>query len=81
MIDVLMPQLGLSMTEGTVTAWNKAPGEFVEKGEVLLTVSTDKVEMEVESVAEGYLCDILVRVDQTVPVGTVIAHLSENPQS
>lgn len=81
MIDIVMPQLGLSMTEGTVTAWNKAPGEFVEKGEVLLTVATDKVEMELESVASGYIHEILVPADQTVPVGEVIARLGENPQA
>lgn len=77
MIEIVMPQLGLSMTEGTVTSWSKAQGEIVEKGETLLTVETDKVEMEVESVAAGYLSEILVPVGQTVPVGTVIAHLSE----
>ena len=81
MIDIVMPQLGLSMTEGTVTSWSKALGEFVGKGETLLTVETDKVEMEVESAAAGYLSEIVVPVGQTVPVGTVIGRLSENPQS
>lgn len=79
MIEVVMPQLGLSMTEGSVTSWSKAQGEFVEKGETLFNVETDKVEMEVESAAAGYLSEILVPVGQSVAVGTVIARLSENP--
>ncbi len=79
MIDVVMPQLGLSMTEGTVTSWNKQIGGQVEKGEMLFTVETDKVEMEVESASSGYLAEILVELGQTVPVGTVIAKLSDQP--
>ena len=46
--DILMPQLGLTMTEGSVTSWLKRPGESVEKGEVLFTVETDKVVVGVE---------------------------------
>ena len=47
--DVVMPQLGLTMEEGSVVSWGKQAGDWVEKGEVLFTVETDKVEMEVES--------------------------------
>lgn len=69
------------MTEGAVTSWAKEIGARVEKGEVLLTVETDKVDMEVESPAAGYLSDILVEIGQTVPVGTVIAKVSDQPPS
>jgi pyruvate dehydrogenase E2 component (dihydrolipoamide acetyltransferase) len=72
-----MPQLGLTMTEGAVTTWLKNPGDRVEKGDLIFTVQTDKVEMEVESFGRGYLDRILVAPEQVVPVGTVIATLSD----
>ena len=52
---IVMPQLGLTMEEGSVTGWLKKPGEWVEKGDALFTVETDKVEMEVEAMGKGYL--------------------------
>lgn len=76
---IVMPQLGLTMEEGAVTSWLKKPGEWVEKGEALFTVETDKVEMEVESMGRGYLSESLVALRQTVPVGTLIAMLNDNP--
>jgi pyruvate dehydrogenase E2 component (dihydrolipoamide acetyltransferase) len=76
--EIVMPQLGLTMTEGSVNAWVKQPGERVEKGEMLFTVSTDKVEMEVESTGSGFL-NTIVELGQTVPVGTVIAVLTDQP--
>ena len=78
--DILMPQLGLTMTEGSVTSWLKRPGESVEKGEVLFTVETDKVEMEVESPAAGYLGAILLEPKKTVPTGTPIAVIVDKPE-
>jgi pyruvate dehydrogenase E2 component (dihydrolipoamide acetyltransferase) len=77
--EILMPQLGLTMTEGAVTTWLKNPGERVEKGDLVFTVQTDKVEMEVESFGRGYLDRILVSPGQVVPVGTVIALLCDQP--
>ena len=50
---IVMPQLGLTMEEGSVTSWLKKPGEWVEKGEALFTVETDKIEMEVEAKNAG----------------------------
>ncbi len=76
---IVMPQLGLTMEEGAVTSWLKKPGEWVEKGEALFTVETDKVEMEVESMGKGYLSEIQVALGQTVKVGTLIAVLSDTP--
>lgn len=77
--EIVMPQLGLTMTEGSVTSWLKKPGDRVEKGEIVFTVETDKVEMEVESFGRGYLDRILIKPEQVVPVGTVIATLSDDP--
>jgi pyruvate/2-oxoglutarate dehydrogenase complex dihydrolipoamide acyltransferase (E2) component len=73
--NIVMPQLGLTMTEGAVTAWLKRVGDWVEKGEPLFMVETDKAEMEFESMGSGYLSAILVDLRQIVPVGTVIAQL------
>ena len=80
MADIIMPQLGLTMTEGSVTTWLKKPGDRVEKGEPLFTVETDKVEMEVESTASGYLQSLLVPVGQVVSVKTVIARIGDTPE-
>jgi pyruvate dehydrogenase E2 component (dihydrolipoyllysine-residue acetyltransferase) len=73
-IEVVMPQLGLTMTEGAVNRWLKLDGEAVEKGEALFEVSTDKVEMEVEADHSGHL-QILLEPERTVPVGAIIALL------
>lgn len=72
-----MPQLGLTMTEGAVSTWLKAPGDKIERGEILFLVQTDKVEMEVESFVSGIIEDILVESGATVPVGTVIATVED----
>jgi pyruvate dehydrogenase E2 component (dihydrolipoamide acetyltransferase) len=76
---IVMPQLGLTMEEGSVTGWVKKPGEWVGEGDVLLTVETDKVEMEVESFGSGYLGEILVEVGKKVKVGTLLAKLTDEP--
>jgi D-3-phosphoglycerate dehydrogenase len=74
-IPVVMPQLGLTMTEGSVNEWLKKPGDIVRKGEMLFIISTDKSDMEVESLDGGKLLEIVVQPGKTVPVGTVIAYL------
>ncbi len=78
---IVMPQLGLTMEEGSVTSWLKKPGEFVEKGEALFTVETDKVEMEVEAMGKGYLGAIQVELGLKVPVGTLLATLNDEPET
>jgi pyruvate dehydrogenase E2 component (dihydrolipoamide acetyltransferase) len=75
--DVVMPQLGLTMEEGSVVSWNKKAGDWVQKGEMLFTVETDKSVMEVESADSGYLNSIQVEVGKKVKVGTVIATLAD----
>ena len=74
--EVLMPALGESVTEGTVTTWLKAVGDAVEIDEPLVEVSTDKVDSEVPSPAAGFLVEIRVAEDDTVEVGTVLAVIS-----
>jgi len=81
MHDIVMPQLGMTMTEGSVTQWLKGVGDLVEKDEPLFVVQTDKVDMDVESPYQGYVAELLVKEEIVVPVGTVIARLSESKQS
>jgi pyruvate dehydrogenase E2 component (dihydrolipoamide acetyltransferase) len=73
---IVMPQLGLTMEEGTVSGWLKKPGDTVKKNEPLFSVSTDKVEMDVESAVDGTLGKIIVAVGETVKVGTVLAYIN-----
>ena len=72
-MDVLMPQLGETVGEGTIAGWHKQAGDAVEKGDVLLDVETDKVATEIEAPASGVLTSIDVPEGETVDVGTVLA--------
>ena len=85
-----MPQMGVSVAEGTITAWRKRPGDWIERDETVVEISTDKVETEVPSPAAGRLKDVLVDEGATVDVGTLLAtidtaarpgeaHLDEQP--
>ncbi|MCB1251340.1 MAG: dihydrolipoyllysine-residue succinyltransferase, partial [Acidimicrobiales bacterium] len=76
MAEVTLPQLGETVTEGTITRWFKQIGEAVALDEVLFEVSTDKVDSEVPSPVAGVLTEIRVAEGDTVPVGTVIAVVS-----
>lgn len=75
MTDVLMPQMGESIVEGTVTKWLKRTGEGVERDEPLLEISTDKVDSEVPAPSSGVLTEILVDEGQTVSINTVLARI------
>jgi len=72
-IDVIMPQMGESIAEGTLTTWYKKEGDHIERDENLFEISTDKVDAEIPSPAEGTLGKILVHEGETVEVGTVVA--------
>ncbi|HEX7191594.1 MAG TPA: 2-oxoglutarate dehydrogenase, E2 component, dihydrolipoamide succinyltransferase [Thermoanaerobaculia bacterium] len=74
--DVLMPQMGESIAEGTVSRWIKKVGEKVERDEPLLEISTDKVDAEIPSPASGTLSEILVKEGETVAVNSVVARIS-----
>ena len=75
--QVLMPQLGESVNEGTLTKWLKVKGEQIEEFEPLLEVNTDKVDTEIPSPASGYLLDILIDEGNTVEAGTLLAWIGE----
>ena len=77
-VDIKMPQLGESVTEGTVGKWLKQPGERVEKYEALLEVTTDKVDTEVPAPASGIVREIAVPEGTTVRVGTLLAVLDDD---
>src|SRR6478609_7930664 len=68
-----MPQMGVSVSEGTITKWLKQPGEAIAQDEPLLEISTDKVDTEVPSPGEGVVAEILVAEGETVDVGTLLA--------
>jgi 2-oxoglutarate dehydrogenase E2 component (dihydrolipoamide succinyltransferase) len=70
-----MPQMGISVAEGTIVEWRKRPGDWVEADESVCDVSTDKVDVEIPSPAAGRLARILVEPGETVEVGTVLAEL------
>ena len=72
-VDIVMPQLGETVSEGTVTAWHKKVGDKVARDETLFDVSTDKVDTEVPAPADGVIAEILVEAGATVAVGTRLA--------
>src|SRR6185295_7148100 len=74
--DVVMPQMGESIAEGTVSKWLKQVGDKVERDEPLLEISTDKVDAEIPSPATGTLTEILAKEGDTVPVNAVIARIA-----
>src|SRR5205814_3985435 len=74
-VDVVMPQMGVSVSEGTITKWLKQEGEQIEADEPLLEISTDKVDTEVPSPASGTVTQILVQEGETVAVGTKLAQI------
>src|SRR5208282_2446706 len=71
--NVIMPQMGESIAEGTITKWMKKVGERVDRDEPLFEISTDKVDAEIPSPAAGVLTQILVKENETVAVNTVVA--------
>lgn len=72
-VDVVMPQMGESIFEGTITKWLKKPGDKIERDEPLFEISTDKVDAEIPSPAAGVLKEVKVNEGQTVPIQTVVA--------
>ena len=75
--DIIMPKMGESITEGTITEWKKNVGDTVKKDETILEISTDKVDSEVPSPASGQIISILFDANETVEVGTVIGVIGE----
>jgi 2-oxoglutarate dehydrogenase E2 component (dihydrolipoamide succinyltransferase)/2-oxoisovalerate dehydrogenase E2 component (dihydrolipoyl transacylase) len=79
--DIIMPQLGESIAEGTVVKWLVAVGGTIEKDQSLMEVETEKVSLEIPSPATGVLNEILVKEGETVPVGTLLARIDSTPPS
>jgi 2-oxoglutarate dehydrogenase E2 component (dihydrolipoamide succinyltransferase) len=77
MTDVVMPQMGESIVEGTLTKWLKKPGERIERDEPLFEISTDKVDTEIPSPAAGTVTEVLVQEGQTVGINTIVARIDE----
>ncbi len=78
MIDVVMPQMGESITEGTLTRWLKKPGEKIERDEPLFEISTDKVDTEIPAPAAGVLSEVLVQEGTTVAINSVVARIGDS---
>src|SRR5579875_2332182 len=76
--EVVMPQMGESITEGTLTKWLKKPGDTVQRDEPLFEISTDKVDAEIPSPVAGTLGEIKVQEGTTVGINTVVATINEN---
>ncbi len=77
MTDVVMPQMGESIVEGTLTKWLKKPGEHVDRDEPLFEISTDKVDTEIPSPTAGVLTEVLVEEGKTVAISTVVGRIEE----
>jgi 2-oxoglutarate dehydrogenase E2 component (dihydrolipoamide succinyltransferase) len=80
-VTISMPQLGETVTEGTILAWVKEIGDYVAEDDILVEISTDKVDTEIPSPAHGVLTEILVAAGVTIDVGTPIAILSETDEA
>ena len=79
-VDLIMPKLGESITEATILKWHKNPGDQVKMDETVLDIATDKVDSEVPSTADGVVESILFKINDVVPVGSVIARIKTNAE-
>ena len=75
LVELTIPKMGESITEGTILEWYKKIGESIEKDETLLEIGTDKVDSEIPSPETGTVCDILANPNDVVDVGNVIARI------
>src|SRR5580693_9219021 len=80
-IDVVMPQMGESIAEGTIVRWIKKVGDTIDKDEPLFEISTDKVDAEIPSPGAGVVLDIKVKEGETVPVNSVVALIGAKGES
>src|SRR6476659_6596517 len=74
-LEIQMPAMGESVTEGIVLEWHVAEGDFVNEGDTVVEVSTDKVDAEVPAPADGVITKLIAAVDEEVPVGAVLAEM------
>jgi pyruvate/2-oxoglutarate dehydrogenase complex dihydrolipoamide acyltransferase (E2) component len=80
LVEVLMPQMGVSVAEGTLTEWRKQPGDWIKADETIADVTTDKVDVEIPSPASGRVAELLIEPDTTVSVGTPMATIDSAAQ-
>ena len=80
-IDIVMPKMGESITEGTILEWRKKVGDPIALDEILLEIGTDKVDSEIPSSAEGIVVEILAKPNDVVEVGKVIARIDNETES
>ena len=80
-VDLVMPKMGESIMEATILKWHKQPGDTVKMDETVLEIATDKVDTEVPSTAEGTISEILFKVNDIVPIGTVIARVKTGAET
>ena len=76
-IPIYMPKLGYDMEEGSIESWLKSVGDYVKRGEPIAEIGTDKVVMEMESLANGRLVEIVQEAGAELPVGEVIGYLED----
>jgi len=77
--EIIMPVLGMNQDTGSIACWNKKPGDYVEAGDVVMDVETDKAVMEIEAKQKGYLTKIFYEAGCEVPVGDVVALIEDKP--
>ena len=77
---IIMPKFGMTMTEGTIMSWEKNVGDFVEKGEIILQIESDKAVMDVEAERSGYIVKIVADPEQVVECGETIALIADTPE-
>src|SRR5579859_4206647 len=75
LVDLVMPKMGESIMEATILKWHKQPGDAVKQDETVLEIATDKVDTEVPSITEGIVEEVLYKVNDVVPIGSVIARI------
>src|SRR3954452_21601490 len=80
-LQITMPQMGESVSEGTILTWHKQEGDWVDKDETIVEVSTDKVDAEVPAPASGKIVKILAQEDETVAVGQALAELEPSDEA
>ena len=80
-VEIVMPKLGLTMTEGLIVEWRKKEGDPIKKGDILFVLETEKVTYEVEAPEDGTIGKILVKEQETVPVGAIVAYLLKPGES
>ena len=79
--EIVMPQMGESITNGTITKWTKSVGDQIEIDEILLEISTDKVESEIPSPIGGRVAAVLFEEGETIDVGIKIAEIEDDPSA